>query len=292
MTSTRYYLSRIARAFGINRRNQRMGDAASETHLLREAEAYLGGLVWEKIEHIDPLAPSYWNLRKLAQEKEVVSAKLAECQERLNKAHAERADLLNTISDPEQRLHAEKAEIVTKLNALASRRDEVVAAAKEIRKSYEGLKVKSEVLASEAGNTKPGEADQSKIKDSLNLLKTRFNALKTERTEISEQIEKGDARINELAEQIKELKKGHHELASKAFQVIGDANKDISALRAEYGVLDTRMTQLQAEIGRHVSRNASNDPNCAEAAKGHQGLVDVMRALRKSITLNYKLAEM
>ena len=98
--------------------------------------------------------------------------------------------------------------------------------------------------------------------------------------------------INGLAEQIRELKKTQHEFASKAFQVIGDANKDISALRAEYGILDTRMTQLHAEIGRHISRNASDDPACAEAAKGHLGLVEVMRALRKSITLNYKLAEM
>ena len=292
MTPTRYYFSRIARAFGIHRRNQRMGDAASETHLLREAEAYLGALVWEKTEHIEPLATSYWNLRKLSHERDAVSTKLASCQERLNKAHEERAGLLNTVSEPEQKLNSEKAEIVTRLNSLAARRDEVVAAAKEIRRSYEGLKVKSEVLANETGKAKPGDQDIDKINASLNQLKVRFTALKTERTEISAEIEKGDARINDLAEQIRELKKTQHEFASKAFQVIGDANKDISALRAEYGILDTRMTQLHAEIGRHISRNASDDPACAEAAKGHMGLVEVMRALRKSITLNYKLAEM
>jgi len=41
MTPTRYFITRIALAFGISRRNQRMSDAAFETHLLREAEQIL-----------------------------------------------------------------------------------------------------------------------------------------------------------------------------------------------------------------------------------------------------------
>ena len=41
MTSSRYFVARVAQAFGYVRRAQRMGDAASEMHLLREAEAQL-----------------------------------------------------------------------------------------------------------------------------------------------------------------------------------------------------------------------------------------------------------
>ncbi|WAC19678.1 hypothetical protein OVA24_20885 [Luteolibacter sp. SL250] len=292
MTPTRYFLSRIAHTLGIHRRNQRMSDAASETHLLRDAEAYLGAMVWRKVEDIESLSSSYWNLRKLSQEQEAISTGIASCQEKLNKAHEDRAALLNTVSEPEQKLLTEKAGIVAELGTLSTRRDEIVAAAKEIRKSYEGLKVKSEVLANQTGDTKPAAAEIDKLNTSLSQLKERFTSLKEERTRISEDIIKGDQRINELAEKIQSFRKSQHDNASKAIQSIGDANKDISSLRAEYGILDTRMSQLHAEIGKHVSRNAYGDPACAEAVKDHRGLVDVMQALRKSITLNYRLADM
>lgn len=291
MTSTRYLLSRIARAFGIYRRNQRMSEAAAETHLLREAEVQLGAVIWERVEPVESLAADYWNLRKLTTEHKALAAKIAECQERLGKAHEERAELLNVSSEPELKLNEEKNEIVTQLNKLAVRRAEVVAAAKEIRRTYDGLKVKSEVLASQGDELKSGPSDLEQIKSSLIQLKTKFAALKSERSEIAAEIEAGDNQISEISERIKDLKKDQYSLASKAFQIIGDANKDISTHRAEIGVIETRMIQLHGVIGRHVSRNASIDPACAEAAKGHQGLVEVMRALRKSITLNHKLAE-
>lgn len=288
MTPTRYFLARIALTLGLQRRNQRMSDAATETHLLRDAEAYLGSLIWKKVENIEPLTANYWNLRKLAQEMDSVSSRLSSCHEELKKVHDNRAGLLNSVSEPEQKLLAEKAEIVAKLANLSTQRDEIVTAAKEIKKSYEGLKVKSEVLTSQT----PAEGEIERINTSLANLKQRFTALKSERVKISEEITTGDRQINDLSEQLRVLRKSQHENASKAMQLIGDVNKDISTLRAEYGVLDSRMSQLQAEIGKHVSRNLSEDTACAEAVKDHRGLVEVMQALRKSISLNYRLADM
>lgn len=291
MTSTRYLISRIALALGIQRRNQRMSEAAAETHLLREAEVQLGAVIWERVENIESLTADYWNLRKLANEHKVLAAKIAKCEERLGKAHEERAELLNVPSEPELELIEEKNQIVSRLNQLTTRRDEIVAAAREIRRTYEGLKVKAEVLSSQSGDGKTEPVDLEKIKSSLSQLKTRFAALKAERTQIASEIQAGDALISQIGERIKELKKEQYSKASKAFQVIGDANKDISVHRAEIGVIETRMAQLHGVIGRHVSRNAATDPACADAAKGQQGLVEVMQALRKSITLNHKLAE-
>jgi uncharacterized coiled-coil DUF342 family protein len=83
-------------------------------------------------------------------------------------------------------------------------------------------------------------------------------------------------------------KKERREKASEAFQHIGDANQEISTLRAELGVLDTQMRQLYTEIGKYVSRNTA-DPECRKACREMQWLVDVMGALRKSILLNHKL---
>lgn len=72
--------------------------------------------------------------------------------------------------------------------------------------------------------------------------------------------------------------------------MIGYGNKEISTLRAESALLDTQIRQLQAEIGRFVSRNTHQHSACNKATTAHRGLVDVMRALRRSIALNHRLA--
>ena len=78
--------------------------------------------------------------------------------------------------------------------------------------------------------------------------------------------------------------------ASESFHIIGEGNKEISALRAETALLETQMRQIFGDIGRHVSRQSANDPACAAACAKHRNLVEVMRALRRSVALNHKLA--
>ncbi len=291
MTSTRYLLARVGQAFGIHRRTQRMGDAASEMHLLREAEAHLGAVVWEKVEKIEELSVEYWNLRKLLKERAEVAGRLAACEDKLRKAHDERAAMLTAHSAPQQDLLDERAAILKKLEALAQKRDEIVAQARGVRRTYDGLKMKLEVLAKEDGGSEPaGEAET--VRERLRDLKRNFAELKESRTRIGKEIEAGDAEIDRIDEQLNAEKGQRRQQASEAFQVIGEANKEISTLRAELGLLDTRMRQLQSEIGRHVSRNVDINPACAEAAREQRALVDVMRALRRSIAMNHRLAGM
>jgi hypothetical protein len=91
-------------------------------------------------------------------------------------------------------------------------------------------------------------------------------------------------------EQLKEMRNQRRLLASEAFQTIGEGNKEISGLRAESALIDTQMRQLYAEIGRYVSRNVHQNSACAAAASSHQNLVEVMRALRRSVAYNHRLA--
>jgi chromosome segregation ATPase len=267
-----------------------MADAASEMHLLRESEAYLGASIWEKVEPIEALSVEYWNLRKLIKEREDVHQRLAACQERLEKAHEERAALLNSTPEVNEELFNERVALLTELEEFAHQRDRVVADAREVRRAYVGMKMKLEVLNSDsnAGQSPPEEI--AKVKARLLELKTRFGELKQERIRIGELIEKGDAKVDLVDEKLKEQRQQRRVKASDAFQLIGEGNKEISTLRAESGLIDTRMRQLYAEIGRYVSRNVHQDPACAAAAASHRGLVDVMRALRRSIALNHRLA--
>lgn len=286
MTSSRYYMARFAQAFGYFRKNQRMADAASEMHLLREAEAQLGTLVWAKVEGIEELSVEYWNLRKLIKERDNIREKLASCQERLDQAHEERSAVLNNTPEVHQELFEERVTLLTELETLARSRDEIVAEARDVRRIYEGLRMKLEVLTKEAS----GGEEIEQVKSRLTELKTRFSELKQRRVDIGEEIDKGDAKVDVVDSQLNEQKKDRRVNASEAFQVIGDGNKEMSILRAESAVLDTQMRQLFAEIGRFVSRHAGQHPACSKAVSANQGLVDVMRALRRSIALNHRLA--
>lgn len=290
MTSSRYLVARVAQAFGYVRRAQRMADAASEMHLLREAEAQLGAAIWEKVENIESLSVEYWNLRKLVKERDDVRNRLAECQEKLNKAHQERAEILNNVPEINQELFEKHVALLTELEQLAHQRDQVVADAREVRRSYVGPKMKLEVLTNEADGATVNAVEIEKVKARLVELREKFTTLKEERIRIGLLIDQGDLKVDEVDEKLKEEKRGRRLQASEAFRAIGKGNKEISILRAESGLIDTQMRQLFAEIGRYVSRNTRRDTACAAAATSHQGLVDVMRALRRSVALNHRLA--
>jgi len=289
MTTTRYFIARLGQAFGIYRRSQRMGDAASEMHLLREAEAHLGMEIWQKVDSIERLSVEYWNLRKLVKDRESVIAQLEQCEQRLEETHKGRADLLSASATPQSELYEERLAVITTLEQLTLERDRIVVEARDVRRIHDGLKIKIDVLSREQNPSSERAAELGKVKQRLAELKQQFVALREQRSAVGVKIEEGDKQLDQIALDIENFKNERRSQASEVFKVIGEANRKISLLRAELGLLDTRMHQLQSEIGRYVSRHSFNDKRCAETIKAHRGLVDVMRALRRSVALNHRL---
>ena len=287
MTTTRYILARFAQAFGVNRRQRRMAEAASEMHLLREAEQVLGQSVWEQVEEVEELGVEYWNLRKLIKERDEIRGKLEDCEAILADAHEQRSTLLGAKSDSQSDLETERAELLANLEKLSRDRDSVIQQAREIRRIYDGLKMKLEVLQRE-GTSEAIEKTKARMVE----LKVRFTELKQERDLVAASIAEGDAKVDAIDSELAEERQKHRAEASVAFQQIGQANRDISSLKAQLGLIDTQMRQLFSEIGRHVSRNAFVNDQCRMAAKGHIPMIDVMRALRKSVAMNHRLAGM
>ena len=262
MTPTRYIFARFAQAFGVNRRQRRMAEAASEMHLLREAEQVLGQSVWERVEEVEELGVDYWNLRKLMKERDDIRAKLAECEAILADAHEQRSTLLGSKSGSQQEMETERAELLATLEKL-------------------------EVLQRE-GSTDAIEKTRARMVE----LKVRFTDLKQTRDSVAASIAEGDAKVDAIDSELAEEKQKHRAEASEAFQQICQANRDISSHKAQLGLIDTQMRQLFSEIGRHVSRNAFINEQCRNAAKGHIPMIDVMRALRRSVAMNHRLAGM
>ena len=287
MTPAKFFVARVAQAFGIHRKTKRMSDAANEMHLLRDAETVLGAAVWEHVEKIEELSVEYWNLRRLVKEREEIRAKVAACHEQLEIAHSERASLLNLQSEPQQDLLAERQVIMNRLENLARERDQVVASAREVRRTYDGLKMKLEVLSKEGSDD---GAELAGVREKIEGMKSRFAELKRQRAEVADAIVKGDAELDVMDEKLAEQRQLRREQASGAFQIIGEANREISTHRAELGLIETQISQLYSEVGRYISRNRHRNPACAEASKDHRAMIEIMRCLRSSVSMNHRLS--
>lgn len=287
MTTTRYFFARIALAFGISRKQRRMAEAATESHLLREAEQILGRRVWERVESVEELGIEYWNLRRLHTKRKELAKQLQASQEKLEKAHEQRAELLGAKSEAAEALEAERAEVLDRLDELARKRDDVVRRARDLRRLYDGIKTKLEVLRSEKRDDAETEAAARKRMEEL---REQFDLLKEERSGIAARIAEHNETIDGFDKQLEDERKKHRKEAAGAFQMIGEANQNISSFKAEIGLLETEMQQLYGEIGRHVSRTTKSNPTCREATREWSSMVEVMSALRRSINLNHRLA--
>lgn len=288
MTSTRYLLERIAKVFGIHRKTQRLSDAAVEMHLLREAEAHLGEAIWTKVEPIAELSHVYWTLRKLAKNKDDLHKRLAVCEQRLNQASAER-DRLQEEQTHNQNQHewAQRKQLLETLEGFARQRDEIIREGRTVRRQYNGTMTKLEVISA----TNECDSQQlNAIHSELESLREHFEQLRVARDHLTNQIRQGDALLDQINAKLKHVSLKNEEALAAAFLNISQANKEVWQLRAECGLIDTRMHQLFIEVGHHISRNTTVDRQCKIAAAHHHGLVDVMRALRRSIALNHKLA--
>jgi chromosome segregation ATPase len=288
MTPSKYLFFRIASRFGYARKHVRLGHAASESLLLKEAETFLGEAIWRKVENIEELSMQYWNLRKLAKDHERISREIDQLQGEFQETHLQRTESRKTASDSLQDLTEERKQVFAQIDKLTRDRDRIVAKARDIRRTYHGLKIKQDVLSKEGD--KLGEIQ--KTSERLTEIRSDFDKLKQDREKIAQDISTSNARAQEIVALIGEQKKSGKSKSTESNQSIGDANQQISARRAQINSLNTQMRQLYAEIGRHVSLSAPSVPAFKQAAKDHRGLVDVMAALRKSIQYNWKLAEL
>lgn len=290
MTPTRYLLARAAQAFGYVRKSQRMSDAAREMHLLREAEAYLGISIWENCKDIENLSVEYWNLRKLKKEHDELLEKIRSSENELEAAHQERAQVLQITPESNQELLDQRDQKLKELEALAAKRDLIVAQGRDVRRVYVGLKTKLEVLNQESSRPDEHQGEIQAVKLRLEELKNHFSDLKNQRIKVGQEIEQGDTELDAIDERLKNIKQERRLKASDSFQVIGECNKQLSTLRSDAGAVEAQMRLLQAEIGRYVSRYYDNDPACAKASSSYRSMTDVMRALRRSIALNLRLS--
>lgn len=288
MNSSRYLLARIALSFGIHRKNKRLSEAADEMHLLRMAEEILGEDVWEKAEDIEDISVEYWSLRKLTIKKNELEQKVREAGDVLNLSHEERNAILSESNQACLALEKKRDELVRQSEALVAERDSVISQARQLRRKFDASRTKIQVLSEENGNEDIVREERRKMME----YKTEFGRLKSSRDEVGERIQKLDRSITRIEETIADDRSRLRQEAAEAYQSIGKANRDVSQLTAEIGLIELEMQEHFCEVGRYVSNHAGSDSVCRQICKDHAHLVAQMQSLRSSIALNHKLAAM
>lgn len=288
MNSSRYLLARIALSFGIHRKNKRLSEAADEMHLLRMAEEILGEDVWEKAEDIEDISVEYWSLRKLTIKKNELEQKVREAGDVLNFSHEERNAILSESNQACLALEKKRDELVRQSEALVAERDSVISQARQLRRKFDASRTKIQVLSEENGNEDIVREERRKMME----YKTEFGRLKSSRDEVGKCIQKLDRSITRIEETIADDRSRLRQEAAEAYQSIGKANRDVSQLTAEIGLIELEMQEHFCEVGRYVSNHAGSDSVCRQICKDHAHLVAQMQSLRSSIALNHKLAAM
>jgi len=259
--------------------------AATEVHLLREAEEILGRLVWAEVEGIEELSVEYWNLRKLTKSYEELSHKIESANVNLSDYNEHRTELLGMVVDSSKDLMEEQTALVEQSERLKSERETIVSDARLVKRRHDGIKAKLEVLVDEDDQHSPKiEASRQEL---LNL-KTRFKELRDHRDALIVKIDSVENTLRDIDARIEARRSKMRDEALGNYQNIGKANQTLSSNRAEMGSLESEMIILYSEIGRHVLVN-HHGPSFAKIASNHRSLLNQMSALTLSITLNNRL---
>jgi uncharacterized phage infection (PIP) family protein YhgE len=287
MTPSKYLFLRIASRLGYSRKMLRLSHITSESHLLKEAETLLGEAIWRETENVKALSVEYWNLKKLVKDQNTISKEIDQLQEKINETYEFRTESWKTVNESIQDLADKRKKLLDDLYALTRNRDYLVVKARKIRRHYQGLKTKQEVLRKE------GDQIPEIVSTSTSMLEIRafFEKLREERAKIGEGIAGVNAAIKEIDRLMNERKKVGQSKVAENWESVGDASQQISVKRTELNSIQLQIRQRYGEVGRYISINSHKNPECKKASRDQRGLISVMAALRKSIQYNMKLAE-
>ena len=152
MTPTKYFFLCIASRFGYLRKSVRLADATNETHLLKEAETFLGAAIWRHTENVQILSMEYWNLRKFSNERETLSKEILHLQGKFNATYQEPNASQESVTESLQDLTNERNGALNHLDNLILERERIIANAHDVRRNYDGLIIKLDVLRKEGDN--------------------------------------------------------------------------------------------------------------------------------------------
>jgi len=287
MTNRQFIIANFLKKIGIQRKQRRLQDAATELQLLKEAEEILGRNVWTQVKNLEHYKVNYWEINKLLQERTEFTEKITEIKNKLENIKQNQETRFKEANNTDiniDEMH-EKQQLV--VNKIKSEQEDISNVAANIKRSYDGAISKLKALGSDSSNEAEIEAEKKKIEQ----LKNRFTALKDKKANSDKKLAKQSAILNKISDSLQNSKSTYKDNAVDNYEVMGKANQAISAYRAKIGLLDNKIIEHYNQIGKNISKECFSDNDCKKAVKGKYNLCKIMRSLRQSIDFNHTLAD-
>ena len=287
MNAFGYVYRRVLWQFGIKRAKKRWEVANRELQVLKEAEDLLGRVAWREADEVEELTGEFWQLRNIEGQELALN-------EEIDKLREENEDLEDQIFDITEDLHDEIDKLVEQRNEVAEDVDsylveieEIREEAAEIRRRFDGHKVKFKVLKEQNGS----EEDLEAIQSTLKTLREQFNERKEMTIQRNAQIEDVEKRLLAVDETIHAKRTDIGKRTAKISQKIGENSKRLADCMAQIGAYERERGELQSKIGLYLSANPEGSPGLRKATERHMDLVGKINYFRKSIQYNQRLAK-
>lgn len=287
MNAFGYVYRRVLWQFGIKRVKKRWEVANKELQVLKEAEDLLGRVAWREADDVDELTGEFWQLRNIEGQEQ-------ELENEIERLTDENEGLEDEIFDLTEDLHEEIDQLVEQRNEVAEDVDqylleieEIREEAAEIRRRFDGHKVKYKVLKEQNGS----EEDLENIQGVLKELREQFNERKDLTISRNEQIESVETRLLQVDEAIHAKRTEIGQKTAKISQKIGENSKRLADCMAKLGAYERERSDLQSKIGLYLSANPTGTAGLRKATQKHMDLVGRINYFRKSIQYNQRLAK-
>lgn len=287
MNAFGYVYRRVLWQFGIKRVKKRWEIANKELQVLKEAEDLLGRVAWREADDVDELTGEFWQLRNIEGQEQ-------ELENEIERLTDENEGLEDEIFDLTEDLHEEIDQLVEQRNEVAEDVDqylleieEIREEAAEIRRRFDGHKVKYKVLKEQNGS----DEDLENIQGVLKELREQFNERKDLTISRNEQIESVETRLLQVDEAIHAKRTEIGQKTAKISQKIGENSKRLADCMAKLGAYERERSDLQSKIGLYLSANPTGTAGLRKATQKHMDLVGRINYFRKSIQYNQRLAK-
>jgi chromosome segregation ATPase len=286
MTQGRYIIASLLQHFGVRRKSKRMTDAAFETHLMQDGEEILGAYSWENIEHIEELSMQYWSLRRLKRSEEGLLAEIKEAEKILAEGQKDRASEVDRSKILGEAFLDERTTLFESIEEVNKDRDIIIAEAAQTKRRHSALKMKVKVLQEEelqeSSEIQNARKELAVLRETFANDKNRLDIIDAQSAQLKYQLGQIQGKID--------LESDSMSGTSEVFSRISKANRDITKIRADLGLIQEEQAILFRDVGRFLNINSTRI-DCREACQGHGGIQEQTRLLQQSIDLNQKLVD-
>lgn len=287
MNAFGYIVRRVLWQFGLKRAKKRWEVANRELQILKEAEDLLGKVAWREAGEVEELTGEFWQLRNIENQEEKLTAEL-EAVRRENEALEDKIfDVTDDLHDEVDALVAKREKVAEEVDRYLQEIEDIRELAAEIRRRFEGYKVKYRVLKEQGDDS----AQLEEIQSILQELRDEFNQRKEQTLERNQQVERIEARLLEIDEEIQGKRAEISRRTAKVSIAIGENSKRLADLMAQLGAFERERKDLQSKIGLYLSANPDTTPATRKATERHMDLISKINYFRKSIQYNQRLAK-